>query len=829
MLATFLATKKTTENRSFILVLLVFILWTGGSIMMRLQIFPGVAFWFYVSILAIFTVALMLYLFVCSFVDHKGYFLKTVWICGTVIILLLTALGVFLEPPTVQVQPSGETVFLYEMKMQIVIPCIFFFCIIISFIRLVFLTVRENGVRTPGLLHIIIGCITLVAGNMLQIIPGNIFPWDTLSGIVFAVFLMYALYKKRVFKMTLLISRSALLLISGAICFLMAAYFITPIDRFVALRFPVESGNVTAVVVVIFSILFVGTYTLLRRLIFSLFSRDEQQGRQLKEFSGSVSQTLDTSEIMTQLAKIIREEIPVSRVYICLAVGNNFVAKYRTNPLDSLSFSLSVNSACVNYLKKGKTYFLMSEFQSSPLYRSLWQSERELYSTLGIQCVVALKDGKDIVGIILLPAKDKRISYTNVELSFLDTVSSIASIAMKNAVLYERMYREARIDSLTGVYNFKYFLEKVNAEFEVCKDSSLALIFFDIDDLKLYNQLYGTEEGDFVLRKVADTLVNAVGESGTIFRHSGKIFAALLPGYDVRKAKALATEVQKQIMELGNIPDKQKTKSISLSGGICVAPYAASSAKELIENADLAVFNAKSNGKGKINVFVMSTAEPMNVTERAMQIVERGTRRDESTYAAYSSTVLALTAAIDAKDHYTYNHSRNVAFYSSVLATAAGLNDDQIRMIYEAALLHDIGKISIPETILSKGDRLTDEEYRVMKSHVNNSIEMIRHLPSMDYVIPAAIGHHERWDGKGYPRGIAGESIPIGARCLAIADAFDAMTSDRPYRKGMSIEFAVEQIEKGAGSQFDPKLAQVFVELIRNGDISKSMAFVVNA
>ncbi len=140
-------------------------------------------------------------------------------------------------------------------------------------------------------------------------------------------------------------------------------------------------------------------------------------------------------------------------------------------------------------------------------------------------------------------------------------------------------------------------------------------------------------------------------------------------------------------------------------------------------------------------------------------------------------------------------------------------------MIYAAALLHDIGKISIPEMILNKSGKLTTDEIQIMNGHVNGAIDMMRHLPSMDYLIPTAIGHHERWDGKGYPRGISGNDIPIAARCLAVADSFDAMTSDRPYRKAMPLEDAVAQIENNAGTQFDPELAKIFVELVRIKEI----------
>lgn len=214
-----------------------------------------------------------------------------------------------------------------------------------------------------------------------------------------------------------------------------------------------------------------------------------------------------------------------------------------------------------------------------------------------------------------------------------------------------------------------------------------------------------------------------------------------------------------------------------------------------------------------------SNLMPHQLMERTEAIIERIEQGDSAHQNAIAMTS-ALTAAIDAKDHYTYAHSKNVARYAATLAVAAGLNDDQVRTIYLGGLLHDIGKISIPEAILNKEGRLGDDEYQIMKDHVNNSIAMIRHLPEMDYLIPAVLGHHERWDGKGYPRGISEKEIPVSARCLAIADVFDAMTTDRPYRKGMPLEYALSEITKGAGTQFDPELAVIFVQLIQNKRIS---------
>ena len=183
------------------------------------------------------------------------------------------------------------------------------------------------------------------------------------------------------------------------------------------------------------------------------------------------------------------------------------------------------------------------------------------------------------------------------------------------------------------------------------------------------------------------------------------------------------------------------------------------------------------------------------------------------------ATIYALTAAIDAKDHYTFGHSQRVAQYASAIAKEAGASKEEVEMIRQASLLHDIGKIGIPEHILTKFTRLDDEEYEIMKMHVDMSITIIKYLPSFSHVIPAVVGHHERWDGSGYPRRIKGENIPFAARCIAVADAFDAITSNRHYKTHLSIDYALDEIESNAGKQFDPILAKIFVKLVRSGEL----------
>jgi diguanylate cyclase (GGDEF)-like protein/putative nucleotidyltransferase with HDIG domain len=823
MFVTFLATKKTPEIWAFLAVLLDAILWSGGSILMRMQMWPGLHFWYQVSLVALFSMELLFYIFVYTFARRKGKFLLILFTVWTLATIPGTISGFYLAAPTPVVQANGATVFTYSMNWHIFIPCVMFVTIIGATTVLLLQVMREQGIHAPGIQVIITGGLIMLAGNLLQIgLPGNTFPFDALAGIVFAILLMSALYKRRIFRLTLIVSRSLLTLVLAVICIVSAANFISPLQQFAEGQLGLESNLATMLVAVAFAGVLGISYTLMRKLLNAMFTREEQQNKLIKKFSAVVSQSLSTADIMEKMGSVISSEIPIEQIYICLLDGDKYQGRYCSSPLATLSFSISKDSPQIAYLKEQESYLLLSEFRNSPKYLSVWETEKELFRRLNIDCVAAMRDGEEIVGLVLLSAKERGRNFNAVEIGFLETVTSIASIAMKNAALYEQMFREARIDPLTGVYNYRFFVEKLEEQFRACGKECLTLLYADADDFKLYNQLYGVGEGDAALCRIGEAISRSVGESGTVFRTSGKVFAVLLPRQDTQRSRTLAKEIQERVSEINLVPERRRLKPLSVSIGICSAPYAASSAKELMDNADLAVYNAKQGGKDQIVIFRgASDFVPQQLAERTDAIVDR-IERGEGEFRTALSMISALTAAIDAKDHYTYAHSKNVARYAATLAVALGLNDDQVRTIYAAGLLHDIGKISVSENILRKTGKLSDEEYQIMKGHVNNSIEMIRHLPEMDYLIPAVLGHHERWDGKGYPRGIAGEEIPVSARCLAIADVFDAMTTDRPYRKGLSIEYALAELERGSGTQFDPQLTGVFVQLIRSRSIPLS-------
>jgi putative nucleotidyltransferase with HDIG domain len=174
-----------------------------------------------------------------------------------------------------------------------------------------------------------------------------------------------------------------------------------------------------------------------------------------------------------------------------------------------------------------------------------------------------------------------------------------------------------------------------------------------------------------------------------------------------------------------------------------------------------------------------------------------------------------MITAIDHKDHYTRRHSEEVTEYALWIAEELGLSEEQKHALRLGGLLHDVGKIGIPDSVLLKPGLLTAEEYEAMKQHTVLGAVMLAALPEMEKIVPLARSHHERWDGQGYPDGLAGEQIPLLARILAVADAFSAMTTDRPYRKGMDVPAALTELQRHRGTQFDPAIVDVFVAAVQ--------------
>ena len=814
--------KKAKELRYLVMILIAFIVQLCTVLYMRLIAPPSIIdFLGRLCLIALFTMPMFLYLFISSYVDDTNKKTKIAIIGVSIIIILLVSQGIFIEPPIITVLSDGSQLVTHKMNWLIIIPAGFHLIVIYLSAALLRKGVGKTGIQGASMGFVIIGITIEWSSDKLMTMPGNIFPWDALAAILFALLCALVIFQKRSLYIDSILLRSIVLISSwSTICFALAINFFSPAQELAAQFLPFRAEISQTAVVVLFAFVFGVIYMSILRVWDVIFNRDTQRRESVTQFSHYASQTLSTDKIASKLMQVLMHELPIQNVYILgKAKNRKFELEYSAIDVGNIAFSLREGGPIFKQFENGQSLFLLDDLRKTKQYDDLLRQEPMIFQQLHIGCIVAARSKDEINALILIPMKDTGKRFSPGELSFVDAVTSIASTAMHNAILYERVYMEARTDSLTGTYNYRYFLEKINTEFAACQESSIALLYLNIDDFSLFNNLYGYTEGDRILIMTARLVEDVTEGRFGIYCCSGTTFALLLAGCNVEQAYALAKKIQHGSAAINRELRQRNIKSMTLSGGISTGPHTAKNAQELIEQADLALFNANRSRKSKIMIFRPHIANDSQIMQRVDAILEQSSKAGEASYELYLKMILALAATIDAKDHYTYNHSQNVARYAGVLAAAIGLSDDHVRIVYEAALLHDIGKISIPESILSKTTGLSESEYAIMKEHVNNSIDIIRHLPSMDYLIPAAIGHHERWDGRGYPQGIAGEKIPILARCLAVADAFDAMTTNRSYRKKLPLEHALSQIEENAATQFDPQLAHIFVHLVRSGEI----------
>jgi diguanylate cyclase (GGDEF)-like protein len=357
-----------------------------------------------------------------------------------------------------------------------------------------------------------------------------------------------------------------------------------------------------------------------------------------------------------------------------------------------------------------------------------------------------------------------------------------------------RAMRLALTDPLTGLGNHRHFHERLQRDLTAAQDAGtpVSLCLLDIDDFKHVNDRFGHPAGDRVLAAVAARL----RQGGEAFRLGGDEFAVLLAGAAERAAVATAESIAGRIsdLDLGHIGE------ITVSVGVATFPDHGRDRDALIRLADGALYWAKEQGRNRVCVARSDLPEADHLRRLA-------TSADR---AARLRAAGSLARAVDMRDAYTGGHSDRVADIVARVAARMGMPAEEVELARLAGSLHDLGKLAVPEEILRKPDALTKAERAVLERHPQIGFRMLESL-GVDPVAEWVLHHHERWDGAGYPDGIAGDEIPLGARIIFVADAYDAMTTDRIYRSRISQPEAAAELERCAGTQFDPEVVDAFL------------------
>lgn len=364
-------------------------------------------------------------------------------------------------------------------------------------------------------------------------------------------------------------------------------------------------------------------------------------------------------------------------------------------------------------------------------------------------------------------------------------------------------------DGLTGLFNHRSFQDILGSYIRNSKkeNKEVSLLFMDIDNFKNYNDVNGHQRGDWLLTRLGEVLMNTVGDLGIVTRYGGEEFAVILYNQSEDTALNLGELIRQNIQNTYFIgQEHQPNKHITVSIGVSTYPKVAKTKKELIELADNALYRAKSFDKNRV--------------ERYYNILDE---IDPSIDKKSLESVANMLNNINMKDKYTYGHSERVVIYAKKFATYLQMKDKDKKELLLGAYLHDIGKLEISKELLTKREKLSESEFNILRQHPTLGSDLVSSIKEFADVIPLIKYHHEKYDGTGYPSKLKGDDIPYLARILTIIDSFDAMTSKRPYNIRKDYKQAIGELEKCAGSHFDPELVYKFIEMLQNDMLEKKM------
>ncbi|MBI5871435.1 MAG: diguanylate cyclase [Actinobacteria bacterium] len=430
----------------------------------------------------------------------------------------------------------------------------------------------------------------------------------------------------------------------------------------------------------------------------------------------------------------------------------------------------------------------------------------QLINEEGLSTVtIPLQTNNAVLGVLELAGDSDESPGMDYNADLFTSFGFQVGIALENALLHKKVEDASRLDGLTGIHTRRY----VETLLEDCLKrgkrygEKFATLMIDIDRFKPINDFHGHEIGDQVLKQVVEVFRQEVRDTDYLGRWGGEEFLIILTQVGWQEALNIAERIRLRVAALSFMKISGSELPITVCVGVACYPDHSDSADSLVRCADDAMRYAKRKGRNRTHLF---REDAVGVTEEDI--------RQEIDWGAGMETIRALAAALDAKDSYTASHSESVKMLSVKIAVQMQLDTQQSEVLEWAGLLHDIGKVAIPDSILNKPGSLEPDEWAIIREHPRMGVLILKEAPQLSSIIPVVLHHHENFDGSGYPMKIAGEDIPLLARILRVADAFMAMTSNRPYRKSLSTQEAWFEIESASGRLFDPLIVSALAGIV---------------
>jgi diguanylate cyclase (GGDEF)-like protein len=649
-----------------------------------------------------------------------------------------------------------------------------------------------------------------VVGTIVEVFP-TVYPTAIFGNIAFCLFASVAIFRYNLFDIRIAMRKGLAYLVISAIV------AVPYVGAILLASWALGETPVPLWVYIVLLLLLASASQPLWRRVQRTVDRLFYRGRYnylstLEQFSRQCTSIIDLDTLSSRLVSLTSAAMGATIAYLMMPQGSkgNFVVVASSASDNEYDFLLDADSALIIWLGRHDESLRRSDLNFFSTLEAITAKERTMLERMDMELIVPFLYRGKLNGILILSPKLSEEPYGADDIATLMVLARHASTAIENAYLYAQSQQMVIRDGLTGLYNHRYFQERLREEVERGRrlQRPVALMMLDIDMFHIYNELHGHAEGDRALAELAQVLRGVARKTDLLFRYGGEEFAILMPGTGASRVGALGDRARKAV-ETHAFPGLVKESGLlTVSVGVASHPENAPDAETLVFCADLALLEAKQKGRNSV---VLYTPKEVAIATSEDPKSAALTRLSQLTYV---STILALAATLDAKDPFTYGHSQKVAKYAVLLGEAIGLSSEQLGSLRTAALLHDIGKIGIPDNILHKAGRFTVKEMEEMKRHPKLAASILSHVPSLSHLLPHIVHHHERFDESGYPDGLTASDIPLESRILAIADAFDAITSPRAYRSACSVIEAIAELRRCAGTQFDPHLVEVFCSIM---------------
>jgi diguanylate cyclase (GGDEF)-like protein len=598
-----------------------------------------------------------------------------------------------------------------------------------------------------------------------------------------------------------------------------------------------------------------------RRALERMHTTAREQVRRL-EAIGRITALLNTAPTSADVARVIAEGAHEAiafkncRVHMVeqedgAAPSLRLVAFFgtligrRTLPADQLR--LRVGEGITGWVAQHGQPLLIGDATQDPRAEHIAGTERTPNSLLAAPLLV----NGATQGVIVL-SQEGANAFSGEDLHMMTALANAAGIALANIASRESLARQAVTDPLTGLGHHAAFQGALAAAVaqSAASGAPLALALLDIDGFRGYNERAGLAAGDAALRQVGARLAAICRTAGGAqagldaaparpFRIGGDEFALLMTGPFGTPEQAVAL-TQACLQPLAADGAGEPATPVSLSAGLALCPADATSRYDLLDTAEAALYLVRQTGGGRLGLADAAAKEALTLRRTLEAMVQASLAQSGSPAAAprlvaqavslteqsrhrvlaqqlTAEALRALAAAIDAKDDYTRGHSERVAATAGEIAASLELPGDEVEQISMAARMHDIGKIGVPDQVLHKRGPLTRMEQAVVATHPDLGAQILEPISTLRPLVPIVRHHHEHFDGCGYPDGLEGDAIPLGACVVAVADAIDAMVTDRPYRRGMLIGAALTELQKWAGSHYDPQVVAAAATLYGPG------------